>query len=284
MPDITSYNGIDMADIASINGQDVAGGDATASTTPTGSISFGFGLGAITISNHGDYTNPNYQVSVSLGGSEIVADSAIDHVIDADGSSVGDTITFTDTNAGTGERTITIRAQEFGADTVQSAALTLTYTPSYAAYRYIRLTNVNADKGTSGTSWLAVNDWELWTGAGLSGTLYPENHLTSDTSETGIALDSLNVYSTYEKWKAFDSNATGTRFWSVSGNPKTLIIEFEPGTYSPAPIIKSMKIIFQYAFWALIEGSDNGSDWTEIIHTGPVHPTSQNAGGTLTLG
>lgn len=28
MPDITSYNGIDMADIASINGQDIASGGA----------------------------------------------------------------------------------------------------------------------------------------------------------------------------------------------------------------------------------------------------------------
>ena len=153
MPDISKQNGIEMADIAKINEQDVpsGGGGGTASTTPTATLAYGFGSGTITITNHSSYTNPNYQVSISVDGSEIVSDATVDHNLDTGSDSLGDTITFSDTSTSANQRTVTIKAQEFG-DNVQSAALTLNYTPTFTAYRYIRITNTGADKTNNNTS------------------------------------------------------------------------------------------------------------------------------------
>ena len=283
MPTSGDINGIAMADIADINGVDVpsgGGGSATTTTTPTGSVSFAFAQGTLTITNHSAYTNPNYQVSVSLGGSEIVCDADINHTLESDGDTLSATMTWADTNSSTNQRTVTVKAQEFG-DNVQSAALTLNYTPSYAAYRYIRVTNTNDTKGTSGTSWLAINEWTLYDGAGQSGAEYPTTNLISDTSETGIALTSNNVYSSYEKWKAFDGSGS-TRWWSVSGTPKYLQIEFEPATYSTPPTIKSMNLNVAYAFHLLFEGSNDGTNYTEMAFVGPMSDTS-NLGGNNNL-
>jgi hypothetical protein len=286
MPDITSYNGIDMGDIASINGQDAPSGGGTASTAPVGSILYSSlaGLGTITISNHtSGYTNPNYQVSVSIGGSETVADLAVDHTLDSNLDSISGTLRFSDGSASTSERTVTVKAQEFG-DTIQSSALTLNYTPSFAAYRYIRFKNVNATKGTSGISWFGIGNIRMFIAEGQSGTEYPTTDLSSATSETGIAITSATPYngSTYDNWKAFDSS-TSSRFWVTSGLDKWLTVEFEPATYSPAPTIKSMQLYVDYAFWLLIEGSDNNADWTELAHVQIATGTSNNGGNSNLL-
>lgn len=284
MPTSGDINGIAMADIADINGVDVpSGGGGTVSTTPTANLSFAFGAATLTITNHNSsYTNPNYQVSVSVDGSEIISDADVDHTLESDGDTLSATMTWTDNNSSTNQRTVTVRAQEFG-DNVQSAALTLNYTPSYTAYRYIRVTNANANKetGAGKVSWLAINEWTLYDDVGQSGEDYPTTNLTSDTSETGIALTSNNVYSIYSKWKAFDG-ATNTRFWTVypSGGSEYLQIEFEPATYSTPPTIKSMNLNVQYAFHLLFEGSNDGTNYTEIAFVGPMSSSSNNAGNS----
>ena len=276
---MAEISGVPTADIDNVDGfyTTQGGGSSTATTTPTASIDFSMGTGVITITNHSAYTNPNYSVTVSIGGSVIVSDAEINHSMDTGDDSLGAVMIFTDNNASTAQRTVTIKAQEFG-DNIQSAALIATYTPSFAAWRYIRVSNVNATKTQGGTSWLAINDWSLFEGVGQTGTNHPTTNLTSDTSQTGIALSSNNVYSTYAKWNAFDSNTNGTRFWSVSGNPKYLQIEFEPATYPTPPTIKSMNLSVQYAFHLLFEGSNDGINYTEITHVGPVSPSSNNAG------
>lgn len=285
MPNVSQKNGIDMGNIASINGQDApSGGSATTTTTPTATLSFGLGSGAITITNHSSYTNPNYQVSVSIGGTEIVSDSSVDHNLDAGNDGLGDTITFSDTNTSESQRTVTIKAQEFG-DNIQSAALTLNYTPTFNAYRYIRITNTDANKTNAGTSWFAVNDWQLFTGIAQTGTEYPTTDLTSATSETGIAITSGTHWSTYENWMAFDSNLTGTPFWMTGGTSKWLQVEFEPVTYPTPPIIKSHTIRVQYGFYILLEGSNDGTNYTELafVLVNPSNPSTTSS-GTLNLG
>ena len=58
-PDLTNINGVDMGNIASINGQDAPSGGGTATTAPSVSVSGG-GFGAvsatITKSGGGTYT------------------------------------------------------------------------------------------------------------------------------------------------------------------------------------------------------------------------------------
>ena len=274
-----------MGNIASINGQDApSGGSGTTTTTPTATVNYGFGIGTITITNHSSYTNPNYQVSISIGGTEIVSDSSFDHNLDAQKDSLGDTISFSDTSSSESQRTVTIKAQEFG-DNIQSAALTLNYTPTFNAYRYIRITNTDANKTNNGTSWFAVNDWQLFTGTAQTGTEYPTTDLTSATSETGIAITSGTHYNTYENWMAFDSNTTGTRFWMTNGTSKWLQVEFEPATYSTPPIIKSHRINVQYGYYVLLEGSNDGTNYTELAHVvvNAANPSTTST-GTINLG
>ena len=267
-PDIDNKNGVEMADIASINGQDApSGGGGSATTTPTGNVGAQFGFGTVTITNHASaYTNPNYSCSCSVDGSVIIADSAVDHSLDSGSDSLSAVMTFQETSTSANERTVTVTAQEFGG--AQSSALTLNYTPSYTAYRYIKISNVIADGSMSNaSSWFAVRNARFFTGAGNTGTEYPTTDLTSNTSETGIAITGGTHYGgdNYLPWKAFDSS-TSTNFWVIN-SPAThayLTMEFEPATYSTPPIIKSFNLNMQYGMYVKVEGSNDNTNWTEL--------------------
>ena len=145
MADITAYSGIDMADIAKINGiEKASSGGGTASTTPTISVAEGlFGFTTVTVTNHSSFTNPNYQCSAAVGATTTIADSAVDHSLDTGSDSVSSVMTFTDQNASTGTRTVSVRAQEFGGN-IQSAVATATYDIVGMTARYIRLRGVTA--------------------------------------------------------------------------------------------------------------------------------------------
>ena len=115
MPTINKNNGIEMADIAKINEQDVpsGGGGGTATTTPT----FTFDNAAaylaqgVTITNTSSYTNAQFKVVVTVGATTIAS------VV-----STSSNITWSDNNAATGARTVTVTADEFG-DFIESAGL-----------------------------------------------------------------------------------------------------------------------------------------------------------------
>ena len=147
-PDITNINGVEMADIASINGQDAPSGSGTATTAPSVSVSGGlFGIVTVTItkSGGGTYTNPNYQVISTLAdGTVTVTDANVDRSLESDESHLSGVLTLTDTNASTAERTVTVKAQEFG-DTIQSNAATGTYTPAFIQNQYVRIRGVTSD-------------------------------------------------------------------------------------------------------------------------------------------
>ena len=170
MPDISTYNGIDMADIASINGQDApSGGGGSASTTPTISVAEGlFGVTTITVSNHSSYTNPNYQVTAAVGGTTTITDAVVDHTLDSGSDSVSDTMSFTDSNAAAGTRTVTVKAQEFG-DTIQSSAATTTYDVGGFAARYVRIRGVTSD-GSQTSARLAPYELRFYEASSQAGT------------------------------------------------------------------------------------------------------------------
>ena len=286
MPTSGDINGIAMADIADINGVDVpSGGGGTASTTPTISVSGGlFGDVTVTVTNHSSYTNPNYECTASVGGTTTVADADVDHTLDTGDDSVSATLNITDSNAATGTRTVTVKAQEFG-NNIQSAAATSTYDIVFIQNHYIRIRGVTSD-GSNTSSRLAIEDFGLFTGAGQTGTEYPTTSLTSNTSETGIVVSAGHTYGSYSEWKAVDSSLS-TYWWALSTTATNnwWQIQFETGTYSTAPIIKSMKIRFDSfndASFFKISGSDNGNFSGEETDYGVIEITAE--GTTLNFG
>ena len=255
MGTIASMNGVDDGEISSVNGQtpnlDLSG---SASTTPSVSVSGGlFGQvdATITKSGGGTYTNPNYSAECTLAdGTVTVTDANIDRVLESDGSHLAGTLEISDTNASTAQRTISVKAQEFG-DTTQSTVGTATYTPTSIQAKYIRFTGVLAD-GSATNKRLAIEDIRFFTGSGQSGTEYPTTDLTANDSETGIVISAGHFFNaTYAPYKAFDSSS-GTWWWTLSNNTAAnnyIQIEFEDGTYSTKPIIKSLQVDFQSS-WA----------------------------------
>ena len=134
MPDISKSNGIDMADIAKINEQDVpsGGGGGTTTTTPTFTLdnSTVYLSQGVTITNTSSYTNAQFKVVVTAGATTIAS------VISTETN-----ITWSDNNAATGARTVTVTADEFG-DFIESAAATNTYSRTDLNFRYYRFFTV----------------------------------------------------------------------------------------------------------------------------------------------
>tara|TARA_S200002703_G_scaffold140160_1_gene131261 strand:- start:231 stop:1079 length:849 start_codon:yes stop_codon:yes gene_type:complete len=277
MPTINKNNGIEMADIAKINEQDVpsGGGGGTATTTPTFTLDNAtvyLGQG-VTITNTGSYTNAQFKVVVTVGATTIAS------VISTESN-----ITWSDNNTNTGARTVTVTADEFG-DFIESAEATTTYTRSDLAFRYYRFYG-SANGTTTSTGWVGFYELRLYEGAGQTGTKHPEN-LTSDTSgeANGYYVDSVYEYSsTYAKWKAFDSS-TGSWHWTLSvptAANNFAGFHFDSGTFSTPPSIFSMQFrsySSPTADYVLAMGSNTGAftGEEEIFH---VFDMTEQTGST----
>lgn len=285
MPNINKTNGIEMGDIASINDQDVpsgGGGSGTASTTPTISLAGGvFGQVTATVTNHSSYTNPNYNCVVTAGATTTVTDANVNHTLDTGADSLSATLSFADTNAATGTRTVTVKAQEFG-DFVQSSAATATFDISYVQHHYVRIQSVTST-GAATTLRTAIDDIRFCTGAGGTGTAYPTTNLTSNTSETGIVVSQGHLYSgSYAAWKACDSNTTNSMAWLLGASAANnwWQIQWETGTYATAPEIKSIKVRFdgnQQTLYFKLMGSSTGAFSGEETNYGIFYISARNA-------
>lgn len=251
--------------ISTINDQDLPQSTTPPATaTPSVSISGGtFGVfeATVTKAGGGSYTNPNYSAECTLAdGTVTVTDANIDRNLESDKSHLAGTLDITDTNASTAQRTLTVKAQEF-VDSKQSAAATVTYTPSFIQNKYVRITGVNSD-GSATANYIAMLDIRFYDAGGQGGTAYPTTNLTANDSETGIAVSQGNLFSaTYDAWKACDSSAS-TMAWllATSAANNWWQIEFEDGTYGTKPIIKSLKIVtnqYMTPHSIKITGSDN---------------------------
>lgn len=294
MPDVSKQNGIEMADIAKINEQDVpSGGGGTASTTPTISVSSGlFGVVEVTVTNHSSYTNPNYSASVSVGGTEIVADSTVNHGLDTGADSVSDLLTISDTNTSTATRTVSVKAQEFG-DNIQSSAATATYSISHLSSRYIRVRGVTAN-GSNSANRLAVYDMRFYEDFGQSGTVgtdaYPA-YLTADTTSGDLYhITAGHYYSGREPYKAFNSSTSQFDMWWALGTTAAnnwIQVYFDPtansAQFATPPTIKSMSIGLNSqstADYIAIQTSSDGTNFTtEAIL--PIPNNDQNASFTF---
>jgi len=275
MPDIQKYSGVDMADIEKISGQDVPSGGGTSTTTPTISVNAGiFGVVTATVTNHSDYTNPNYSASVSIGGTEIIADSAVNHSLDTGDDSISAVMTVTDTNTSQGTRTISVRAQEFG-DNIQSSAVTATYSLSHLSGRYIRIRGVNAD-GSNTSNRLAVYDMRFYEDFGQSGTIGTDahpSHLSGDTSIGDLYhITAGHSFSNRPAYKAFNSSTSAFDMWWALGTSAAnnwIQIYFDPSAssskFSTPPTLKSMSIGLNgqsTADFIAIQTSSDGTNFT----------------------
>ena len=229
-----------------------------------------FGALTVTISNHSDYTNPNYSAVCTLDdGTVIVTDANIDRVLESDESHLAGTLKLIDTNESTEERTITVKAQEFE-DSKQSATQTATYVPSTIQNQYLRIRGVNSD-GDQVSNRIAIMDVNFYAAAAQSGTVYPTTNLTANGSETGIAVSQGHLFSSlYDAYLACDSSTT-TMAWllGTSAANNYWQIEFETGTYSSAPIIKSIDIKFHAqndATHFALTGSNNADHSSATVY------------------
>jgi len=291
MADITAYSGIDMADIAKISGVvKASSGGGTASTTPTISVAEGlFGFTTVTVTNHSSFTNPNYQCSAAVGATTTIADSAVDHSLDTGSDSVSSVMTFTDQNASTGTRTVSVRAQEFGGN-IQSAVATATYDIVGMTARYIRLRGVTAS-GAQSTNRLAIYDLRFFESAGQSGTSHPTNLVSATTDSSGntyYTADAGHDYSTaYPEWRAFDSSSSIFHmYWALGTSAANNWVQFkyDDTQFSTPPAIKSFRVgIYangHFATHLALETSNDGSTFTQlgVFEVNPDTTTKQNFG------
>ena len=239
-----------------------------ATTTPSVSTSGGlFGNITVTVtkSGGGAYTNPNYSAECTLAdGTVTVTDANIDRVLESDKSHLAGTLILNDSHASTAQRTVTVKAQEFEGKK-QSAGATATYTPSFIQNKYIRITGVLSDGGAT-AGYMGISDINFYSAGGQSGTEYPTTNLTSNTSETGIVISAGHFFSaSYAPYLAVNThtiNTSGSMWWSLgtSAANNWWQIEFEDGTYSTKPIIKSMRLVitqFHQPTHVKITGSNN---------------------------
>ena len=254
---IASYNSVSADGITKVDGQspqlDLSG---IASATPSVSLSgglFGIVTATITKSGGGTYTNPNYSAVATLAdGTVTVTDANIDRNLESDSSHLSGVLNFADANASTAERTLTVKVQEFG-DTAQSVGATATYTPSSIQDEYIRIWQCDVDGNNVASNNFGVMDWRLYTEKAQGGTMLPPILTSADDEEVpDILVSSGHTYSAaYADFKAFDNDAGSSWWWSI-GNYNAanqwLQIQFEDGTYTTKPIIKSMKIRFHSSY------------------------------------
>jgi len=277
---MASISGVSTSDINGIDGFFTTQGGGVASTTPTISLTGGtFGAISITVTNASSYTNPNYSVQAKVGSTVTVLDSTVVRELDSSSNHIGSLLTFVDSNSSTSQRTVSVKAQEFGSF-IESAAATATYTPAFIQNRYIRIRGVT-EAGADTSQRIAILNVRFYTGSAGSGIEYPTAALTSNTSNTGIEVSAGQVFNqTYAPWKACDNPALNTWYWSLGTNAANnwWQIHWQSGTYSNKPIIKSMIVkfaIYGDASFFKLEGSDTGSFSGEETDYG-VFPIIEN--------
>lgn len=275
-------SGVTAADINNVDGFYTTQGSGSGTTTATPTISLDggtFGVVTVTVTNAHTYTNPNYECIVTAGATTTVADADVDHGgLSGDKDHINNKMNINDTNAATGTRTVSVKAQEFG--DLQSSAGTATFDISYLQDRYVRIQSVTSD-GAATTLRTAIDEIRFCTGSGGTGTQYPTTNLTSNTSETGIVVSQGHLYSgSYDAYKACDSN-NSSMAWLLGSSAANnwWQIQWESGTYATVPEIKSIEVRFdgnQQTRYIKLMGSSTGSFSGEETNYGVYYISALN--------
>ena len=198
--DILRYNGIAM---------EWQNTNLGLSLTPLISIESSF-VGATnicTITNYGDYEDPNIWAQVKdSGGTVVITNSQITDKYDG-------TFSFTTPPIGTGY-VLEVKVQDFG-DLASDTATATFDSLAIPAARYYRIKFINA------TSYNMIDRVQLFTGPAQSGTLYPTTGMTSNTAPAPYVASAEYVASvSYDAYEAFDNivGGTGRSWWNLGSS------------------------------------------------------------------
>ena len=255
---MAEISGVPTADIDNVDGFfTTQGGGGTATTTPTlGTIADSFAAFTCTITNFASYTSPAFSASVFVGGTEIISNANITN----DGNGV---LSWTDANATVGQRTIKVRAQEFG-NFVQSAEATQTYDKSVYSYRYFYLYLADSS-GNISANWGGVREW---TYTDADGTTRRPALMTSQTTPVPYVASSGHVNVSYQPYEAFDGSVGTSQSWISIGlsaaSQNWLKIDMGSQTTMSAGQIR----FYPRTLFAYIEGSNDDVTYTPLH--GPI--------------
>jgi len=278
---MASISGQSTSNIDNVDGFfTTQGGSGTASLSPTLTIvGTPFG-GNVTISNFSSYTNPNWQVEVFVGATRIVSNAQVARSLASD--QLTDFLSWSDTSALTGVRTVKVRAQTFG-DFVQSAEVTGTYSKQVVSNTYMRIRGVTA-AGADSSNRLGMRNVRFFEGTSQSGTQWASGNMTSNTNPTsnGVTLSQGHLYSTtYDAYKAMDGS--GSQAWLLGASTANNWWQCQfTGT---VPTIKSFLILMTSnadTSYIRLQGSNTGSFSGEETDYGvyniPNNNTTTNIG------
>ena len=255
---MAEISGVPTADIDNVDGFfTTQGGGGTATTTPTlGTIADSFASFTCTITNFASYTNAAFSASVFVGATEIISNANITH----DGNGV---LTWIDANATVGQRTLKVRAQEFG-NFVQSAEATQIYNKSAYSYRYFYLYLAEAS-GNISANWGGVREW---TYTDADGTTRRPAIMTSQTTPAPYVASSGYINASYQPYEAFDGSVSTSNSWISIGlssaSQNWLKIDMGAQTTMSAGQIR----FYPRNLFAYIEGSNDDVTYTPLH--GPI--------------
>lgn len=267
-------SGVPTTDIDNVDGFFVTqgSGSGTTTTSPTLDVTEGlFGSIIIEVTNHSGYTNPNYSVESTVGSTVTVQDAEVNRSLESGKEHLSDTLTLSDTDTTTGQRTVTVKAQDFGS--AESAAVTATYSISgLPSARYIRLRGVDSS-GSNSNARLAIWDLRFYEGQGQTGTSHPTNMSSATTDTNGdnfYTISAGHEYASYSPYKAFDNSTSIFNMWWALGTSAAnnwIQVKFDSTEFPTPPSIASFHISMygsgNYANHVALETSDDGSTFTQ---------------------
>lgn len=231
---------------------------------------------AVVVPSSGSYQNVSYfaEVRNSANTSTVVSNANI--------SKSGGTFTFTAPSAG--NYVLRVKAQDFG--DLASEFVTQSFTTLAATGpRYWRIT------GSGSNTHTLIQDIKFYTGAGQTGTVWPDTigTMTNATTPSQFRVNSSGQYGTYYTWEAFDGNTTSasSAWWNLAQSSTYSDWYVELDTGQQATAISSARLIFHYqyhggaqtiAIETSITGAFAGEETVVATYSKP------NSGGTHYIG
>jgi len=232
------------------------------SLTPTLTMDSTFYFpGNATISNYNSYSLASVFAEVKVGSTLIVSNSQV--------TKNGGSLSWTDSSALTGSRTLYVQVQDFG--DVASEITTASYDVVNATFRYFRF------YPTASTSHTMMTTWRLYVSNSQTGTSYP-GIMTSNTAPSPYVATASNFQSNYDPWKAFD-NSNFTSWWNLGApNYNNTWLQIDLGSEIT---IKSMDLYYynSIGYANFTRGEVYGSN-SSSFETGQVKLASFTGGGS----